>query len=372
MRFSTLLAGMVVASCGLVLHCCSTTAVAEGDVKRVLDAWKRRQDRVQNYTAKWIEVRTDAAGSFPLPQEPDRVFPLKETTYRGNCRIVVDAHRSRFENNGWIWSPHRNATEPVHHDFITVFDGQQSTRFTGKVPEAKFAQAVIDRRDRDFFAARPNVVAWSWHFRPLHPAFLTLNASTMVKVGEVAHDKVTKLLVIQIETAADQNWSQKTTFWVDLDLDYSVVRAEVNGARAGDTSTYVMKYAADDTCGVYPQEWTYEETRNSKMVHRLECSVEEFRCNSEVPEGTFAIKFPPGTRVDQPEKQQGGTNRWRESIVDQDGKIVPVAPHAVAPTTAMGSSMGRRWLIGANLLVLALAGSRLGWKMCQRIRRRSE
>ena len=70
-------------------------------LSQVLNAWRKREQRVKSFRFQWSEDHFQAKGSLVLPPDPQYkgvVFPPKDTTYRveSSCEMVQNAMRYSY------------------------------------------------------------------------------------------------------------------------------------------------------------------------------------------------------------------------------------------------------------------------------------
>jgi hypothetical protein len=69
--------------------------------QRVLTMWRNRQDAIKSLRLSWTEQRTDTKGAFYRRIDDAYVaLPLEDTTYKGDCSLLVQGRSSFYEYRG--------------------------------------------------------------------------------------------------------------------------------------------------------------------------------------------------------------------------------------------------------------------------------
>lgn len=275
----------------------------------ILEAWRRRQENVQSFTAEWTERVTHRSESLLSSavlrgskhrQDAARIRPLGDTVAELRCELAVDGVRMQCRRAGPQWAADRDSF--VHREFRAAFDGEVARTLLltadEETPPLGFVERPGSFRESRTLPNLPMLLA----IRPLHrrlgPIATVGDWRVVPAVARVDGSECLVLEVHECRYATDLSQGElKETFWVDPARDFAVRRYEFvqNGTVVADAA---IDYGDDGPCWL-PTTWTSASYGGEPAVplQRHEATLATYRLNPRSEDLELALRFPVGALV---------------------------------------------------------------------------
>jgi hypothetical protein len=264
-------------------------------LSQVLNAWRKREQRVKSFRFQWSEDHFQAKGSLELPPAPqykDVVFPPKDTTYRvkSSCEMGENAMRYSFSGES-LQLYNDGALE--HREYVSASDGDVSKAFW-PIPNKlrNYPKGVIFDEKICSDASTLDVKPLLWMYRALDPRFaFSENQLQLLPRTGVIDGRACAIVGFV-------NGQTKYSIWTDPARDFVPLRFTISSSVTGETMTQAdITYRQDPSHGWTPTGWQIVQRANGDMRRSIIARVTDSAINIAIPRSRFQIDFPPGTVV---------------------------------------------------------------------------
>jgi hypothetical protein len=343
---------------------CSSSAVANGAdasqppiVQEIISAWERRQADIGTAEFAWTTERTDRKGSVSESRPPTKTkgppVPSVDSTYSSQDAVWFDGRRVRWEHDG----PRRfSSLDPpdgrlIPMKQVSVFDGVRSRQYqfpTIDVPES-------DRVIKQGYALKDVAL-------PIQQSLISKPVFTFIRPFDRAFGGVDKTSLRFVRREESTNGARHVVlerrfgaggpverYWVDPQVAHGMVRYAAEDGSGKLFCQVDVTWRLDTPHGWLPDAWTIASFGPSGAATFAEsCKVTRFRLNAPMPDDTFDIQFPEGTRV----FADNGKN-----FLAREGGDLQLLPGGPAQVPARRRLSGTSWtLMVAASTALTLLG----------------
>lgn len=343
-------------------YCCIVpvmTASAETeDVlrQRVLAMWQNRQDSIKSLRVIWAQERTDTKGGIYRRIDNDYVaLPREDTTYHGDCRMLIQEGSSFYEYKGLTLHLGSGQYLPTH--MIFAFDGVDSKSLNKvETPGGTIPSGAVYAEPGNFITRGYDCLPLLWYCRPLdagmgglsldevilRPRSTSLNGRPAIKIDVVPRRRPTVGA-----TSGTFYW----TLWIDPQLDGNVIRAERQDNNNGRVQ-FEVAYQLDPAGAVKPQHWRFTRQKGVNVIRDIQGLIETCELNVDIPIDAFELKFPVGAIVSDNRESAG------QIVIQRDGgRIRPILPSEYGtPYKELLESEAPSLFVSAYNLAIGLLG----------------
>jgi len=272
-------------------------------MEQVRRAWQARQDRVRTARIAWTEKRFVAArskwprrdGKAPGRLKDGEWLPERDLTFESTGEIALSGKMLRYVHEGAYW--HDSFGELLQKKYVATFDAETAqSHFTHTPPRVHGLRPLgfIDPDPR-----HPNT-----RYYMLKPVLMTFRACDPDTGGvdPAKYAVSAKTAFIDQALCVGVTWTGKrrdqTTFWVDPQRDFLVLRIAILDGSAHPVATTDISYQRDALHGWVPSGWKWVYHGGFSSV-REQAAAKVTRCeiNVDIPRSEFQIDYPPGTLV---------------------------------------------------------------------------
>jgi len=276
-------------------------AVAAARKREQLVRTARFEVRVREVHARG--ARSDRAGA--AVRTP---VPAAEMVVEWDGALVISGNKARVETNQPMWTGTRFGPPRQRVD---VSDGDLRTTFfpDGLGPD-RVPQGLVERSAG---AGAADSTLWA-------PASMVCRGFGPDLLVRAETDEAAE--VIEGDRCREYTAPGPARYWLAVDKGYVVRRIRHGGAFQTTWQTDVQ-YRQDDSFGWLPSDWALTEYgRDGRTLVTTTVTVAGVRLNEAVPDETFRVTFPPGTRV-------GDSVARKDYSVGPDGTWHEVDPAAL-------------------------------------------
>lgn len=294
-------------------------------IASIREAWQQRARSTRTFHFEWMATMTWTAAA--VADSPSRLHARERGQHEDppgdhvlrDVRevLIVDGEKARYETTSISLAAGK---EGHPQPMLSAFDGVLRQSFQ---PEAAvdYDQGVIGGAAASDHWTQAHLSALTLAFRPHLSPLPELNATNFSLVSIDAEWDGVPCFVID-ERPGVREGGVHDTLWIDARSNLPVRwESDVSGQRSFEAE---IQYAPDAEVGFVPSWWrvTSYLTPDGSMSQRVEGSVVEYSINEDIPEETFRIEFPAGTRVI--DRRQGEM----EYVVTAQGALAPYLPPA--------------------------------------------
>lgn len=271
--------------------------------EQVLEAWEKRQERVQSLRMEWNESFTQTGASLLISEEQledERLKAIKSDhlktfTHDRGYTFSLLKNCVRVHVSGKRWVSRRG--EFVDQPYTSVINEDESATHFDKGDSAKGAasEQSLGSIGRTFpEQANNHLEPVIMHFRPLVLSLSTLISRELTVLDRVGTVDGRRCVILQ----ASRSPYAKVELWVDPSRDFLILRM-VRTYTGKVASQFDISYDSNEVCGWVPSGWTgvgYNTTRG-KLTDRIVSTVTLCQVNPPVDSSEFDYEFPPDTLV---------------------------------------------------------------------------
>jgi hypothetical protein len=263
---------------------------------QIMERILQRQASIPTFYFAWTTTTFVQKDSPDLPLDAEASPPAEDKEVRNVYTMLVEDDKVRFSQDGFAWHSSRGEFVPFEYHGAYV----------GGVHRDLRGDSGVVRPQSDILGNpkyRPPLLA----YRLLDPAVGPARGGGLSLVGEAEHEGHPCAV---IEAARFEGTSVYRWFLAQ-DMDYFVVRAEIEFSSTGSVLAIDLGYEPDAEVGWRLASWT-----TGGVSLPTASKVTDAWFNRDVPADAFDVYFPPGTMVS-------------DSFLDTEYVVGPEGEHSV-------------------------------------------
>ena len=324
MSASYFLRGLAVAWCLFTVTVPKISGAPDITIKDVLDAWKKRQDRVRTCRFEWETEITYPKGSLlgsgkMISGQKASPLPVEDTKVKRLVTLTLDGNQMRYTSDGPQW--YSDKERFVDLSYVSVCDGAHSKSYYG-YRDVQTLGFVNKESNKNIDASNGENMPILMTYRALDPliGIPDINKMVVSKNRSVFQDR--ECLVL--EAPMNVPFFIKS-YWVDPGRDYSIVRQVLSTKTGAIVTQATISYQFDGDFGWVPVAWddVLLNERNSKLRQQTKGHVNKYEFNVPIDQQAFKYDFPSETVVldhEEGKKQyvmeKDGSKRYINSLND--------------------------------------------------------
>ncbi len=274
-------------ACGMARFCKSAEPAENPVLRKVIDAWDARQDKVSSVEITWTETTVRPKESFSAPSRVSRAknrIPDKDIICTTQHLMAIFSDKMRLECSGDAIVK----GEVTKRNEVNVLNGNSMRTLVGPNADLKHSHAFMRNSKEPLPAAFLNCWPVIVNFRGLDPRFSKIDLQTMSVADGLENVRGAPCLVL---VSGDKK------IWLDKEHDFVVLRY-MN--RAYQTDIF---YEPNTIVGPVPAKWKIVGTQHAVAGRQhttaglVTADVLNLKLNEKIRPETFDIEFPPNTYV---------------------------------------------------------------------------
>lgn len=250
--------------------------------QEMIRQWTKRQQLVKTLKADWNSIDFNVVPADDPDDEPEVLNRQSRITFS-----IGPQGKARVE-----YGPSdKAAAVPARTDpMISAFDGEWNYYYSEDPDPQSPDRGIVKKMEAFDEAASLHLATWLMHVRPLDKPYPDLLGDS-IEIGNLDVE-IDGHKCIEIKRTA-RKAAGPAILWVDAKHNFVVRRVHFLNNEGAVAATLDIKYRDDPQLGQIPTSWTGGFTSGA---FRDFGTLNSYELNPELPESTFKIDFPPGTK----------------------------------------------------------------------------
>lgn len=250
--------------------------------QEMIRQWTKRQEMVKTLRVEWNSIDFNNVPAIDPEDEPEVLNRQTRITFsigpQGKARVV------------YVPSDKAAAVPARVETMISAFDGERNYYYTKDPDPQSPDRGIVKKMEAFDEAASLHLAAWLMHVRPLDKPYPDLLGDSIEIVNvDVEIDGHSCIEVKRTESKA----AGPAILWIDAKHEFVVRRVHFLSNEGSVAATLDVKYRDDPQLGQIPASWAGGFTNGA---FRDFGTLNSYELNPQLPESTYKIDFPPGTK----------------------------------------------------------------------------
>jgi hypothetical protein len=278
-------------------------------VKKIIDAWKKREDLVESVKVEWEQTTTYRKGSLPTKPGQKSLAPPEDRTVDYKLELTLGKNNlMRFRREGLFWD--MNEMKFLPNIYMSTFDGSTNKDLFDDPEDTSHIHRVGFIIRQKYDQNITNYEIWPlWFFYRPH--------ELMGRSGWTVLNHKVQINGRSCTIMKRESKGIRETCWIDEERRWALVR--YSEKTPGLFFQMDISYEPDNYLGWVPMHWTWQSLYGN-LTPRISTSAQvmNYKINLPLSSDSFTLNFPPGTLVsDSTDFEKKG---WpKEYLVKEDG-----------------------------------------------------